>query len=393
MLSERWLLPEGMEEVLPPRARLLERLRRDILDLFHRWGYDLVIPPFVEYPESLLTGTGRDLDLDTFRFTDPVSGRQLGVRADITPQVARIDAHELDREGATRLCYLGTVLHARSRGYAGTRAPLQIGAEIFGHQGVESDAEVLRLMLETLNLAGVEDCYLDLGHVGIFRRLAREAGLDGGQEQALFEALQRKAIPELEDLVASFGVAGPQGERLWRLAELNGSDALERGREVLAGAGGEVLEAIDHLERLAEHLNRVLPGVPVHYDLAELRGYGYKTGVVFAAFVPGSGQEIARGGRYDAVGEVFGRARPAVGFSSDLKTLVAAGSGLEARYPIQPAIWAPADPDPALQERVDALRSEGRRVIQGLPGEPPPEGGIQILTSVDGDWRLVTKER
>ncbi len=388
MQSERWLLPEGMEEVLPPRAWLMERLRRDILDLFHAWGYDLVIPPFVEYPESLLTGTGRDLDLDTFRFTDPASGRQLGVRADITPQVARIDAHELGLEGAARLCYLGTVLHARSRGYAGTRAPLQIGAEIFGHQGVESDAEILQLMLEALALAGVGDCYLDLGHVGIFRRLAREAGLDGGQEQTLFEALQRKAIPELEDLVSSFGVAGPQGERLWRLAELNGSDALERGRRVLAGAGGEVMEAIDHLERLAEHLGRVLPGVPVHYDLAELRGYGYKTGVVFAAFVPGSGQEIARGGRYDAVGEVFGRARPAVGFSSDLKTLVAAGAGLEARYPQAPAVWAPALDDAALRERVAALRAAGRRVIQGLPGQTAPEGAVEVLASVDGDWRI-----
>jgi len=201
MQEERWLLPVGVEEILPDQARVVEGLRRDLLDLYRGWGYELVVPPFIDYLESLLTGTGHDLDLQTFKLTDQESGRLLGVRADMTPQVARIDAHQLRRQVPTRLCYLGTVLHTRSDGFAGTRSPLQIGAEIYGHASAESDLEILRLVMLTLELAGIDHAYLDLGHVGIYRGLAREAGLDTAQETALFEALQRKALPEIEALV------------------------------------------------------------------------------------------------------------------------------------------------------------------------------------------------
>jgi ATP phosphoribosyltransferase regulatory subunit len=392
MYEERWLLPAGIEEVLPPQARVVEGLRRDLLDLYHSWGYDLVIPPFIDYLESLLTGTGHDLDLRTFKLTDQESGRLLGVRADMTPQVARIDAHHLRRDGPTRLCYLGTVLHTRSDGLAGTRSPLQIGAEIYGHSGTESDVEIVRLVMLTLELAGIENAYLDLGHVGIYRGLARQAGLSQAQEVAFFEALQRKAIPELEALVRAWRVREPCARMLLALSELNGDDALQRAVEELAQADAPVQEALAYLGRVARQLREWLPDMPVHFDLSELRGYHYKTGVVFAAFVPGWGQEIARGGRYDDIGKVFGRARPAVGFSTDLKGLLQRGRGLEGRYTEGDAVLAPWSPDPALQSEIASLREAGRRVVCHLPGQqarPVSAGCSQILVERDGRWALV----
>lgn len=389
MQEERWLLPAGVEEILPPQARVVEGLRRDLLDLYRGWGYELVIPPFIDYLESLLTGTGHDLDLKTFKLTDQESGRMLGVRADMTPQVARIDAHHLRRNAPTRLCYLGTVLHTRSDGFAGTRSPLQIGAEIYGHAGAESDVEILRLVMLTLEVAGINQAYLDLGHVGIYRGLARQAALDGVQEMALFDALQRKALPEIETLVGQFGVRDSVAAMLLELAELNGDDALERAQTALANADSPVHEALAHLRRVAEGMRQWLPDVPVHFDLAELRGYHYKTGVVFAAFVPGWGQEIARGGRYDDIGRVFGRARPAVGFSTDLKGLVRQGSGLEARYAGQSGILAPWSADPELQAEIRNLRSAGERVVVDLPGEEPDtrdSGCSEVLVHRSGRW-------
>jgi ATP phosphoribosyltransferase regulatory subunit len=397
--EERWLLPTGIEEVLPPQALALESLRRDLLDLYRGWGYELVIPPFIDYLESLLTGTGQDLDLQTFKLTDQLSGRMLGVRADMTPQVARIDAHHLRRDTPTRLCYLGTVLHTRADGFAGTRSPYQIGAEIYGHGGIESEVEILRLIIETLKTAGIASCYLDLGHVGVFRGLARQAGLNQSQEHALFDALQRKAIPEVEGLVAGFGLSGCSSDMLIALADLNGDDALDRAASVLADADGVVKAAVDDLRRLAEALQRWLPEVSIHYDLAELRGYHYKTGAVFAAFVPGWGLEIARGGRYDDIGRVFGRARPAVGFSTDLKGLLRLGSGLASRYAGSPAIYAPWSPDPALLKEIQRLRQAGERVISALPdGETGMERDLNGLPERGSDRtrdlnRVRTRER
>lgn len=393
MNEERWLLPAGIEEVLPPQARVMESLRRDLLDLYASWGYELVIPPFIDYLESLLTGTGQDLDLQTFKLTDQLTGRLLGVRADMTPQVARMDAHHLRRDTPTRLCYLGTVLHTRTDGFAGTRSPLQIGAEIYGHAGIESDTEILRLILLTLRAAGIAESYLDLGHVGIFRGLARQAGLDSIQEHALFDALQRKAVPEIESLIGDFGVAGASADMLIALAELNGGDALTRADALLSAADRPVREAVDYLRRLADELNRWHPEVSVHYDLAELRGYHYKTGAVFAAFVPGWGLEVARGGRYDDIGRVFGRARPAVGFSTDLKSLLQHGQGLEQRYRPTDLVYAPWSADPALRESVERLRASGVRVINALPGlqqDPRQLGCQRMLAERDGRWGLQT---
>jgi ATP phosphoribosyltransferase regulatory subunit len=391
MENERWILPDGIDEVLPPEAGIIEHKRRELLDLYSSWGYDYVIPPFVEFLDSLLTGTGSDLDLNTFKLTDQLSGRMMGIRADITPQAARIDAHRIRAHSPTRLCYLGTVLHTRSDGFAGTRSPLQIGAELYGHSGVESDIEVLRLMMETLKTTGVEDLYLDLGHVGIYKGLAEQAGLDKSQERELFDALQRKAISEVERLLDTFSIAPKHGAMLARLGELNGDRALQQAREQLHGASQPVMEALDYLQMMADQIAVWLPDVPVHFDLAELRGYHFHTGVVFAAFVPSSGKEIARGGRYDAIGSVFGRSRPATGFSCDLKTLIRLAH-LPAQKQNKSAIFAPMSDDPALQREIVRLREEGHRVYCALPGQQGDAkamGCDQQLVVTDGQWRLI----
>jgi ATP phosphoribosyltransferase regulatory subunit len=392
MENERWILPDGIDEVLPREAAIIERKRRELLDLYASWGYEFVIPPFVEFLDALLTGTGSEFDLMTFKLTDQLSGRMMGIRADITPQAARIDAHHIGCDAPTRLCYLGTVLHTRSDSFAGSRSPLQIGAELYGHSGVESDIEILRLMMQTLVQAGVRDVYLDLGHVGIFKGLAQQAGLDAAQESALFDALQRKALPEIEGLLDDFAIEAPLAAMFAQLAELNGDDALERAQQVLAAASAPVQEALEYLRRMAQQIAVWLPQVPVHFDLAELRGYHFHTGVVFAAFVPGSGKEIARGGRYDEIGRVFGRARPATGFSTDLKTLIRVGAAASDDFPEQQRVFAPCSQDPAQQAVIEQLRAGGRRVVCGLPGQ---QGGAvemgctEQLIHSNGEWRLI----
>lgn len=390
MREDLWLLPVGVEEILPPAAQIMEGLRRDLLDLYRSWGYELVVPPFIEYLDSLLTGTGHDLELKTFKLTDQHSGRMLGVRADMTPQVARMDAHHFKGKAPTRLCYMGTVLHTRSDGLGGTRSPLQIGAEIYGHAGAESDVEVLRMAVATLALAGIEDAYLDLGHVGIYRGLARQAGLDKRQELELFEILQRKAVSEVDDRIREYRVSEAPAAMLRALAHLNGDDALERAQVELAQAAPSVHAALAYLKGVATDLRTWLPNLPIHFDLAELRGYHYKTGVVFAAFIPGWGLEILRGGRYDDIGRVFGHARPAVGFSANLKELVRLGHGLDSRYADKPTILAPRSTDPKLRRKVNELRAEGRRVIEDLadgPGDrqPAPDCTEALFDNGD-DW-------
>ncbi|MCU7931578.1 MAG: ATP phosphoribosyltransferase regulatory subunit [Candidatus Thiodiazotropha sp. (ex Codakia rugifera)] len=392
MENERWILPDGIDEVLPPEAGEIERKRRELLDLYSSWGYEFVIPPFVEFLDSLLTGTGSDLDLNTFKLTDQLTGRMMGVRADITPQAARIDAHHNRSQSPTRLCYLGTVLHTRSDGFAGTRSPLQIGAELYGHSGVESDIEILRLMMETLKKTGVQEVYLDLGHVGIFKGLAAQAGLNKQQETELFNALQRKAMPEIESLLTSFSIAPLHADMLAGLGELSGNDALLQARELLKDAAPPVMQALDYLQKMADLIAVWLPDIPVHFDLAELRGYHFHTGVVFAAFVPGSGKEIARGGRYDAIGRVFGRSRPATGFSSDLKTLIRVAQPV-VQGEVPTAIFAPWSDDTRLQQAIARLRAEGRRVICALPGqhgEAKEMGCDQRLVLKADQWQLIS---
>jgi ATP phosphoribosyltransferase regulatory subunit len=364
---DRWLLPDGIEEVLPPEAARIEVARRKVLDLFQSWGYEFVVTPHIEYLESLLTGAGQDLDLRTFKVIDPQSGRQMGFRADITPQVARIDAHTMRRKGPSRLCYAGSVLHAKPRALSNSRSPIQLGAELYGDASPSSDVEVISLMLAMLDLWQVPDVHMDLGHVGIYRGLARAAGLTGEVEQQLFDALQRKAIDEVTHLTA--GLPADLARMLRALVALcGGQEVLEQAREVLADAPAPVVAALKDLLEIAERLAARFPQLPLYFDLGELRGYHYHTGVVFAAFVPGVGVSIAQGGRYDDIGADFGRARPATGFSTDLKSLVTLGSN-EIELP-SGGIWMPDSTDAALWQRVCQLRSEGQRVVQALPGQP-----------------------
>ena len=365
--TDRWLLPEGIEEVLPEQAKRLEQLRRTLLDMYESWGYELVMPPLIEYLESLLTGTGNDLDLQTFKLTDQLTGRLMGVRADMTPQVARIDAHQLNRDIPTRLCYMGTVLHTRTDGFAGSRSPLQVGAELYGHAGIESDVEVISLMLETLATSGIETPFVDLGHVGIYRELVKQAGLDKDQEATLFDSLQRKANTEIASYLKDWKLDSNIASAIASLTDLNGDESiLTEAKAVLKKAGKGVSDALDELTNISALLKKRLPDVKVHYDLAELRGYNYHTGMVFAAYVAGRGQAVALGGRYDDIGEVFGRARPATGFSTDLKTLLSLS--MHKNNQVE-GIFAPADNDANLQKEITELRQQGEKVICGLPGQ------------------------
>lgn len=381
---DRWLLPDGIEEVLPPEAARIEAARRQVLDLFQRWGYDFVVTPHIEYLESLLTGAGQDLDLRTFKVTDPQSGHLMGFRADITPQVARIDAHTLRREGPNRLCYAGSVLHAKPRALSTSRSPIQLGAELYGDASPASDVEVISLMLEMLELAAVPDVHMDLGHVGIYRGLAKAAGLSGEVERSLFDALQRKAVDEVAELTADLPYE--LASMLRSLAELCGSrEVLDLAQGVLMDAPTDVHRALDELIAIADALELRYPELPLYFDLGELRGYHYHTGVVFAAFVPGVGQSIAQGGRYDDIGADFGRARPATGFSTDLKTLVTLGNmALDQSIP---GIWAPDSHDPYLWYEVKRLRAEGQRVVQALPGQE-----VASAREVDCDRQLVLRD-
>lgn len=388
--EKRWLLPEGVEELLPPQAELLERARAQILEMFYRWGYELVATPLVEYIESLLIGRGDDLDLQTYKLIDQLNGRLMGVRADITPQVARIDARHLLRQGPTRLCYAGHVLHTRAGGLDASREPLQVGAELYGHAGVEGDIEVIHLMADTLTALGVDNVHVDLGHVGIFRALARKAGLDPEQEAGLFKAMQRKAKSDMQEVLTELALTPDWREAFMALVDLNGdASVLTEARRVLKRHSELVAPAIDALTQIADHVQRRLPELPLHFDLAELRGYHYKSGILFAAFVPGHGQELARGGRYDNFGRVYGRARPATGFSVDLKTLIEFSRGLATRAA---GILAPFSDDPSLDQTVRALRNAGERIVWDLPGHPESaveSGCDRILVRQGGQWQVM----
>ena len=388
--TEKWLLPQGIEEALPAEAARLENLRRQILDMYASWGYQLVIPPTIEYLDSLLTGTGSDLDLQTFKLIDQLTGKSLGIRADMTPQVARIDAHHLKTE-ISRLCYMGTVLHTVPDGFAGSRSPLQVGAELYGHAGVESDVEVIELMLRTLAKAGLEQVYLDLGHVGIYRSLAKQAGLNSAQEAELFDMMQRKALPEIGDFVKELTLDASIADMLIKLPALHGGEnVIDQAIEVLKAASDDVLHALDYLKQVSRVLKSRLPDLNLHYDLAELRGYHFHTGIVFTALVPGQGQEVARGGRYDEIGEVFGRARPATGFSTDLKTLINLGN-----VPMDDsvtAILAPADADAELESLIETLRADGETVVRLLPGQKSDAAAMNCnreIQKTDNQWHVV----
>lgn len=385
----RWLLPDGVDEQLPPEAARLEMLRRQVLDVFRVWGYRLCIPPQVEFLDSLLSGIGEDLELQTFKLTDQVSGRMLGVPADMTPQVARIDAHRLPTEGPQRLCYLGPVLHTVPDKFAGSRNPLQVGAELYGHAGIESDGEIICLMLAVLHELGIDEIILDLGHMQIFRGLVNAAGLDHATEHELRESLLRKSGPDTEQILRQAGVSATLSPLFRALVTLSGGvDVLTRAARELAAAPATVREALSALTALVKLIGARRPEVEFHIDLAELRGYHYHTGPMFGAYTRSQGRVIAWGGRYDNIGAEFGRARPATGFSADLKLLSAIcphAASLEC------AIYAPHDNDPTLIAEINRLRHSGRIVIQALPTQVggARELGCQESLSKDGaTWQV-----
>lgn len=385
--KQHWILPEGIEEALPEQAAKYEAMRRLLLDLYATWGYELVMPPTIDFVDSLLTGTGHDLDLQTFKLVDQLSGRTLGIRADMTPQVARIDAHKLKDDVASRLCYIGTVLRTRPESFGDSRSPIQVGAELYGHAGVESEVEIIGLMLQTFSAMEVENIYLDLGNVDIYRGLAKQAGLSEEVESQLFDMLQRKAVPEINELLDSLAIAADVKAMLSGLSSLNGDKSVfAEARKLLAKADESVQQAIDYLEKTAELMWQRFGDITVHFDLSELHGYHYKTGVVFAAFVPQLGQAIARGGRYDEIGKVFGRARAATGFSTDLKVL----SQLSQKQFSQPEkIFAPLDEDQGLKDAIAVLRAQGKIVIEQLPGQSSDAslmGCSKSLSLVNSEW-------
>ena len=387
--QSRWLLPDGVDELLPLDAAHLEQLRRIALDLLARWGYQLCMPPIVEFLDSLLSGVGEDLELQTFKLTDQISGRMLGIPADITPQIARIDAHRLPYEGPQRLCYLGPILHTRPDKFAGSRNPLQVGAELYGHAGIDADAEIQSLMLALLASLGVHDVTLEICHMGIFRGLSAAAKLPLEADSRLLNALLRKDHTEVDDTLATARVSADLADLFRSLLDLHGdATVVAQAESRLDGAPAPVTAAVQSLSALVVQLQQRCPRAPIHVDLAELRGYHYHTGLMFAAYTRGFGRAIAWGGRYDNVGAYFGRARPATGFSTDLK-LLASISALPRK--VEPAIFAPAGCVPALQSAIEALRSAGHVVIQALPGQSGATHEArcaQQLREVAGSWQL-----
>ena len=380
---DHWQLPDGMEEILPGQAEAVETLRRALLDVYRSWGYRLVIPPLMEFTESLLVGLGEDLDLLTFKLTDQFSGRTLGIRADITTQVARIDAHSLAEDGVTRLCYAGSTLHTRPKSLMASRSPIQLGAELYGDDSLGADVEIVRLMLATLETAGLFGITLDLGHVGIYEAVLATAGLSPEQETTVFDALQRKSVPDLN--LALVGIEPDIAALIIALVDLHGDETvLEAARSLFAETVPGALTGIDALEEVAYHLRRQSPELDIYFDLSELRGYHYHTGLVFAAYVSGCGQALANGGRYNDVGAVFGRARPATGFATDLKSLIAMLPTIATK---QQAISMPNADDPALNLRVRELRAEGEVVIDCLSGSPDPQCDRHLVEH-DGHWQV-----
>ena len=363
----QWLLPDGIEDVLPKQAIKMESLRRQALDLFHSWGYDLVVPPLVEFTESLLSGTGSDLDLMTFKLTDQISGRTMGVRADMTPQTSRMDAHSLKREGPSRLCYAGPVLYTKPRHTLESRSPIQIGVELYGEPGLAADVEVIKLMMATLELVNLQNLRLDIGHVAIYESLLKALSLSDQKEKELFNLVQSKSIPQLNTWIDSNLDNSVYAKMIRSLVNLVGDvSILDTARTLLSDAPVEVELALDELQSVADTLRESSPNIEICFDLSELRGYHYHTGIVFAAYAPGAGQAIGNGGRYDHVGKSFGRSRPATGFNMSLKTLVQLNRN---ENPVATGIFVPATNESDQYRAIEKLRLAGNRVVMGFHGQ------------------------
>ena len=389
-ITKRWLLPEGVDEILPPRAMLLEQMCRKLIDLFSSWGYEFVIPPMMEYLESLLTATGEDLDLQTYKITDQLSGRLMGIRADITPQVARIDAHLLKRNIPTRLCYLGSVLHSRTNNSGDSRSPLQLGAELFGHEGVSSDIEIVKLMLATLDAVRISNICLDVGHIGIFRSLISKSQLNSMQESEVFEIVKRKAKDELKIFYKKLKINDDSSKAMLDLIDLHGDvGILDDAIHAFDKLSPDIRKYVNEVKTLTDSIIDKFD-VSINIDLSELRGYNYHTGMIYTAFVPNEGKGIAFGGRYDDIGSAFGKARPATGFSTDMKQLLELQNISE---DTPDKIFAPVDDNDSLQKKITELREQGKIVIQELEGQNATAKEMncnQMLVCENDQW--VVKE-
>jgi ATP phosphoribosyltransferase regulatory subunit len=384
-MSRAWLLPEQIADVLPSQARRVEELRRTLIDRARAYGYELVMPPLVEHLESLLSGTGQELDLKTFKLVDQLSGRTIGLRADTTPQVARIDAHLLNRNGVARLAYCGPVLHARADSALASRELLQFGAEVYGHAGLEADLEVIDLALDALGSAGVREVLLDLGDARVLRALLAGAPLDAERLTDLAQALARKDAAALAGLSGALTAESRDG--LSALLRLHGGSEVIGAARTLLPARASITRALDDLVWLAEHVQRAHADVRLGFDLADLSGYAYYSGPRFALYAAGNPAALARGGRYDEVGAVFGRNRPAVGFSLDVKELASVAPS----QPAHAAVRAPWGESPSLRAAVRALREQGHSVVCTLPGhehEAQEYDCDRELVEIDGRWVL-----
>ena len=388
-IVDRWLLPDGVEDILPSQAKRVEEVRRKLLDLFSTWGYDYVIPPMIEYIESLLTGTGRDLDLKTFKIVDFMTGRTMGVRADMTPQVARIDAHSLNSEGVTRLSYAGTVIQTQVDSMLANRTPLSVGAEMFGDSTSKADIEIVSLMIESLKSLGFEEVHVDLGNVDIFRQLMSEFSLHADYQEMLHEAVQRKSIPEIVVHCQAAGLSENDSFLLSQLPGLTGNTSvLDRARSLFKGHDG-IVTSIENLQQVADSISMRFTNLKIYFDLSELRGYAYHTGIVFAAYLNGSRSLVAKGGRYDGIGKVFGRdARGATGFSIDVKSLAQKVLTTEG---LPKCVWVvdvPSGAEYSLWQRIQQLRLDGFTVVES--GQP--DGFDYRLEFHNDQWQLLSGE-
>ncbi len=385
--QNRWLLPKGVEEILPKEAWLIKQYERKILDLYHLWGYELVIPPMIEYQESLLAGLGADVDLLSFKMIDQLSGRTLAIRADITPQTARIDAHSWRKAGPTRLCYSGTVLHSKPKNALSSRTPIEMGAELYGDASVASDAEIINLMLCSIREADINEMYLDIGHVGIYRELLAHLDLNTNDENALFDAFDRKAETEIAQLLSSCKNQRI-AEMLKGLLTLSGDiDVLQEARVLLKDGSKKIQEALDYLQRVIQIVKKINPDVSIMVDLSELRGYQYHTGLVFAAYINGTGHSIANGGRYDGIGRLFGRDRPATGFSINVNALITQ----IVQKPADEVILAPPvdQIDEELACVMNDLRKQGKRLAHRLTQAGNPQFCKKQLMKVNDQWQVI----
>jgi len=379
-----WLLPEFIEDVMPVEATRIESLRRQLLDLFKVHGYQYVIPPTLEYVESLITGTGSKLDTATFKVVDQLTGRMMGIRADTTPQAARIDAHMLNHKGISRLCYAGTVLRTKPSGIAHTREPLQMGAELFGHAGVESDVEIQRLMIQALKLIGINELHVDFSHVGVFESLIEAGNVNHALENDLHAALLSKNKTLVASLANDLDATIKQA--LIDLTDLNGDVTMLRRAQTILPALPKIATALQDLAAVAEQLSDL--DLDMSFDLSELRGYHYHSGLVFAAYAQNYAGPLALGGRYDEVGVSFGRARPATGFSLDLRGVVTALQSSD----LTKGILAPVDQGDALKEKIEALRNAGHIVIKALPNDKTSLIELNCdkeLIYQEGEWQIV----